>query len=281
MVRHRRGQRRSWPRRKTRGQPGSTLQDSYVQLTSDLYAADRCKHCGHLRRFCPPGSMQLLSKRQSLSPTSLPIRCRLKASDRIAALPMAGLKVELSRVRGAYTISNSAASFSHTFLTERDSVRYRRILPSTQFASARTVLQPQPRAHRAPPIARASCQPNPNYVPLLGCYDLTLDGQTSRIRRLSRFHWRDLQLSRPHGYQDNRTLSSGQHHHQKLHFESGDPGMTSTNGITSTVQPEPRIGARLQLQADEHGDPEPPTRAPSKRRLTKTLYSPARAATTP
>ena len=89
-------------------------------------------------------------------------------------LTNAGARASLSYVKGVHNIKQIGSTYEHTFLTERDTFglvdpTVKRPLP--EFRRARQHEPCADRSQRLP--GRRGANQNPDFIPLLACYDLT------------------------------------------------------------------------------------------------------------
>ena len=157
----------------------------------------------------------------------------------------AGFKGELSYVAGVHNLKIGGV-FRHTFLTERDSFG----IVDPTFNAVCLGADGNPNFNPAltdPANCTGQLQANPNYVSLLSCYDLTLSGKLpasagcpgSNTTPYNFFGHADIKTTGVY-VQDAITIKN-------LTLNLGLRG-DIYNGITSTVQAEPRLGVAYQFK---------------------------------
>ncbi len=160
-------------------------------------------------------------------------------------LTNAGAKAEVSYVKGIHNLKLGVV-FMHTFLTERDTFG----IVNPAFNAVCLNANGSPDYNPAltnPTNCIGQLQPNPNFVPLLSCYDLTLTGKlpasagcpASTSARYAFFGHTDVKETAFY-FQDTITIKN-------FTFSLGMRG-DIYNAITSTVQAEPRLGAAYDFK---------------------------------
>jgi hypothetical protein len=160
-------------------------------------------------------------------------------------LTNAGAKAEVSYVKGVHNVKLGGV-FQHTFLTERDSFG----IVDPTFNAVCLGADGSPNYNPAltdPANCTGQLQANPNYVPLLSCYDLTLTGKlpasagcaTSTSARYAFVGHTDVKETAFY-VQDAITIKN-------FTINLGLRG-DIYNGITSTVQAEPRLGVAYNFK---------------------------------
>jgi hypothetical protein len=160
-------------------------------------------------------------------------------------LTNAGAKAELSYVKGVHNVKLGAV-YQHTFITERDSFGI--VDPTFNAVCLDSAGNPNFNpALTNPNNCVGQLQPNPNYVPLLSCYDLTLTGNLpasagcpgSTSTRYNYFGHSDIKEAAFY-LQDTITIKN-------LTLNLGLRG-DIYNGITNAVQAEPRLGVAYNFK---------------------------------
>ena len=136
---------------------------------------------------------------------------------RIAGLPTPVLRGSVSYVKGVHNIK-AGVLYEHTFLTERDTFGI--VDPTFNSVCLNADGSPNTEAGLTDPSrCVGSLQPNPDFVPQLGCIDLTRTGSLPGSSGCPNSNSAAVPLPRPRGYQGTGAVHPGHHHQEQLDLQ--------------------------------------------------------------
>ena len=161
-----------------------------------------------------------------------------------------GLRASLSYAKGVHNLK-IGATYMDTIVTEKDGIGI--VDPTNNAPCLNSDGSPYTDASLTDPAGCSGMlQPNPAFVPLLGCYDLTRTGTLPGSDWLPQFHQRPVQLLWPCQHPGTRPVRSGHHHQGTVEFQPG-AALRLLRWHRHRQPGGTEVGHRLQHQAHQHG----------------------------